>query len=156
MHFSSRQDIDAPIAFVFTRMTDFKSFERQALRRGADVRRVDKLASPGVGMGWLANFSFRGKEREVRVEIVEFDQPNGYKAKATSSGIDSDVVVDLVPLSRGRTRLSVSIDLAGKSLGARLMLQSLKLAKGNLNSRFQKRVRTMALDIMERHRAQSD
>ena len=45
--------------------------------------------------------------------------------------------------------------LSGKSLGARLMLQSLKLAKGNLNSRFQKRVRTMALDIMERHRAQS-
>lgn len=150
MHFSGRQDIDAPIAYVFSQVTDFTSFERQALRRGADVRRVDRLKAPGVGMQWEAVFSFRGKDREVSAEVIDFDQPNGYRVQSDSAGIEGDVLIDLVPLSQGRTRLNVTIDLAGKTLGARLMLQSLKLAKANLNTRFQARVQSTAKDISER------
>lgn len=151
MNFAATQDIEAPAAFVFKHVSDFSTYERQALRRGADVRRRDTLSQPGVGMGWDVTFSFRGKDRTLSAEIVNFDDPNGYTVDSLSSGIDGTVVVELIPLSRSRTRLNVKIDLAAKSLASKLMLQSLKLAKGSLNNRFTTRVASMAKEIEERY-----
>ena len=37
MKFSSREDLDAPIDYVWQQVTDFVAFERQAMRRGADL-----------------------------------------------------------------------------------------------------------------------
>ena len=68
MQFSTKEDIEAPIAEVFDMLYEFESFERAAMRRGAEVRRVDDLAAPGVGMMWQAVFDLRGKRREVELE----------------------------------------------------------------------------------------
>ena len=152
MQFSTKQDIEAPIAYVWAQMTDFASFERQALRRGADVQRRDNLSRPGVGSGWDIRFNYRGRERKMRAEITAFDMPNSYTVQTRASGIDGVTVIDLVALSRGRTRLSVEIEMSAKSLAARLMLQSLKLAKGSMNRRFVSRVQTRCEEMQERYR----
>lgn len=151
MEFNTRQDIEAPIAFVFEEVTNFGSFERQALRRGADVQRRDALEQPGIGVGWDITFSFRGKDRHISAEITEFDRPNGYRVQSVASTIDADVVVDLLPLSKGRTRLSITTKLSAKNLGAKLMLQSLKVAKSTLNSRLSNRVDKFAREVAEKH-----
>lgn len=49
-------------------------------------------------------------------------------------------VVDLVALSRTRTRLFVSMELRPTTLSARLLLQSLRLAKGRLTGRLKTRM----------------
>jgi hypothetical protein len=54
--------------------------------------------------------------------------------------MNSATMVELVALSPKTTRVSVAVDITAKSLSARLLLQSLKLAKGNLNRRFARRV----------------
>lgn len=154
MQFTTKEDIEAPIAFVWQQATDFAAFERQALRRGADVTRRDSQSRVGVGSGWDIKFVFRGKERRMSADIVTFEQPNSYSVQSSSGGIDGTTVVDLVALSRGRTRLSVTIDISAKSLAARLMLQSLKLAKSSLNRRFVGRIESMATEMQERHRRQ--
>jgi hypothetical protein len=66
MHFQSQYDIQAPIAWVFQQVSDFPAFERQALRRGADLRRLDGLPRPGQGMAWDVKYQFRGKDRDLR------------------------------------------------------------------------------------------
>lgn len=152
MQFSTKEDIEAPIAFVWQHVTDFTAFERQALRRGADVQRGDSLARPGVGSAWDVKFIYRGKERKLAAEITSFDMPNAYTVRTNAGGIDGDAVVDLVALSRGRTRLTVTIDMSAKSMTARLMLQSLKLAKATLNRRFVGRIESMSEDVQERYR----
>ncbi|EKD59823.1 MAG: hypothetical protein ACD_54C01115G0002, partial [uncultured bacterium] len=43
MRFATKQDIEAPIADVFRLLSDFESWERAAMRRGAEVARTDKL-----------------------------------------------------------------------------------------------------------------
>ena len=151
MEFSTRQDIEAPINFVFDEVTNFSTFERQALRRGADVQRRDALEQPGIGVGWDVTFSFRGKDRKISAEITEFDRPNAYRVESVASTIDADLVVDLLPLSKGRTRLSITMKLSAKNLGAKLMLQSLKVAKSSLNSRFSNRVDLFAKEVAEKH-----
>ncbi len=84
MKFSNRQDIDAPIALVFENAPDFPRFEKQARRRGADVRRLDKLAEPAIGVRWVASFSFRGKLRRVQAELAAIAPPERLRLTSVS------------------------------------------------------------------------
>lgn len=151
MEFTASRDIEAPIGFVFDEVSHFSTFERQALRRGAEVKRRDSLEQPGVGVGWDVVFTFRGKERQISAEVTEFDRPNGYRVQSIASSLETDLVVDLLPLSKGRTRINVTVRISAKNLGAKLMLQSFRVARSTLNNKFQQRIDKYAMDIAEKH-----
>lgn len=155
MKFAAREDIEAPIDFVFAQVTDFATLERSAMRRGAEVQRVDDLEQPGPGMAWDAEFNLRGKRREVKIELTEYDPPNGVVVGSRSPNMGGRLVVDLVALSRGRTRLSLDLEMQPKTLAAKLVIQSMKLAKSNLTKRFKLRVADYAKDLEERYKSQS-
>lgn len=150
MQLNTREDIEAPIDFVFAQVTDFHAFERQALRRGANVRRRDSQVPPAQGAAWDVAFEYRGKERPLTAEITRYEAPNGYVITVNSGGITGATTVELVALSRHRTRLNVNTDWAAQGLTARLLLQSLKLARANLLHRLTSRVSSFASDIEER------
>lgn len=151
MQFTGKEDIEAPIERVFEEITDFQGFERSALRRGADVRRTDKLKTPGVGMSWHATFKLRGKQRKVDVTVAEYDPPNGIKLGLMSPSIEGEMVAELVALSRGRTRMTVTLVLQPRTLAARLMMQSLRLARNNLTKRFKVRLAQYAAEVEDRY-----
>lgn len=155
MELTTREDIEAPIDFVFAQVTDFNAFERQALRRGASVRRSDTRADKGVGMTWEVSFTFRGKEREMRAELTRFDPPNGFEIEMRSGGLTGTTLVDLVAQSRSRTRLSIKTQMVANGLTARLLLQSLKIARANLTNRLSTRVATFSRDLETRYARQS-
>ncbi len=150
MKFSTKEDIEAPIQFVFEQVTNFQAFERSALRRGAEVQRVDNLSSPGVGMAWDVAFKMRGKRRELKMELTSLDVPNGLVLTSRSSKMGGHMVIDLVALSRGRTRMSTEIELKPINLSSRLLVQSLKLARSNLTGRYKLRVAEFARDLEDR------
>ena len=149
MKFSAKEDLNMPIADAFTAITDFEGFERSAMRRGADVARID-TGPIQVGSGWEVAFRFRGKRRDVKAIVTEIDPASGFTVESASDGLDALVVADLVSLSPSKTRLVFSIELTPKSLTARLLVQSLKLAKSNLQKRFKQRVSEYARDMEER------
>lgn len=152
MKFETREDIEMPLEALFARISDFEGYERAAMRRGAEVVRVDNLRAPGEGMRWKAAFDMRGKRRDVEVVLSEYDVPNAMTFDAESQGLDVKMLVELVALSRARTRLSIAITLAPKTLSARLLVQSLKLARGNIAKRFKLRVADFAKDVEDRNR----
>jgi len=152
MHLSGREDIEAPIARVFEEITDFKRFERSAMRRGAEVARTDTLSAPGVGMGWQARFRLRGRMRDLSLRLSAYDPPNGIAVTAEAATIEAVMRIDLVSLSRARTRLSVDLSVTPRNLAGRLLLQSMKLAKGNLGKRFRLRLADYAMDVEDRHK----
>ncbi len=153
MRFSTREDIEAPIEAVFAAATDFDGFERQALRRGADVQRTDSYGKPGIGSEWDLKFAFRGKDRRVHARISEFDAPNGFQAETQAGGLAGLVSVEFVSLSPRRTRMQVAVDLKPGTLSARLLIQSLKFAKSNISKRFSNRVWQFAQDIEQKNRS---
>lgn len=150
MKFSSREDINAPIDQVFAALCDFEGFERQAMRRGAEVRRMNALTEPGVGMRWKVDFTMRGRQRNLDLELIRFDVPNEMRFSAKSSGIDGSFSVELMALSRSRTRMAIAIELSPLNLSARLLVQSLKLAKNTLTKRFKLRVADYAKDLEDK------
>ena len=152
MKFIAKEDIECPIDHVFAMASDFTGFERQAMRRGAQVRRLDTLAKPGLGSAWDVNFAYRGKDRQLRAEITAWDPPNSYLVASSTAGLNGSFLIELVALSRGRTRMSVSIELKPTTLGTRILVQSMKLARGTMQRKFDLRVSDYASEIVERYR----
>lgn len=151
MKFSTREDIDAPIEAVFDMLCDFSAYERAAMRRGAEVRRLDQLSDIGEGMKWDARFKLRGKPRELEIELTSCKRPSELHFESHSKGLQGWTTLDLMALSRTRTRVAVALEVKPISLPARLLIQSFKLAKSSLTKRFKLRVAEFAKDLEDRH-----
>lgn len=151
MKFSTNEDLEAPIDAVFDMLCDFEVFERSAMRRGAEVQRTDQLKAPGVGMMWDAVFELRGKRREVQVEMVTFERPNEIVLETTSPGMVGAMTFELIGLSRARTRVKIELEIKPLNLSARLLVQSLKLAKNSLTKKYKLRIAEFARNMEDRH-----
>lgn len=150
MKFSTKEDVEAPIAAVFGMLSDFEVYERSAIRRGADVNRVGDHDVPHEGQLWDASFELRGKARKARVELIRYTPPTDLVFEANSGGLNTALQLELVALAPNRTRISVMFEIKPLNLPARLFVQSMKLAKSNLTKRFRLRVAEFAHDIEER------
>lgn len=153
MIFSAKEDINVPIDHVFAMVTEFDAFERAALRRGIEVERRDMLQAPAAGMEWEIAFEYRGKLREMVLTLTEYDAPNVMRFRGDGQGLGGKMDVEMVAMSRDRTRLSMDVTLEATTLSARLLLQSMKLARTKLNKGFHTRVAKMASDLEGRYRA---
>ncbi|MCX7566698.1 SRPBCC family protein [Sulfitobacter sp. F26169L] len=151
MKFSTKEDIEAPIDAVFEMLCDFETFERAAMRRGSEVQRIDTMTTPGVGMGWRAAFNMRGKRRQVEIEVITFERPEEMVLECRSQGLLTLMTVELVALSKSRTRIMLSFDIKPLNLSARLLVQSLKLAKTSLTKKYKLRVANFAKSLEERY-----
>jgi hypothetical protein len=92
----------------------------------------------------------RGRQRKLDIEMTEYESPNGMRFHSVAQGLETDMKVEFVALSRGRTRLSVDLELKPKSISARLLVQSLKLARANLSKKFHPRMADYARDLEDR------
>ncbi|MGH1415262.1 MAG: SRPBCC family protein [Pelagimonas sp.] len=150
MELKAREDIEAPLDRVFAEITNFEGIERQILRRGIEVQRTNDPGEVGQGLSWQAGFKFRGKTRTAEIELSEFSAPEQMVFQSVSGGLEARTTVDLVALSRTRTRIGVLTEFTPKTLSARLLVQSLKLAKGGLEKRFKSRMAHLAGDLENR------
>ena len=151
MKFGTKHDIAAPIEFVFEQMTDFRAIERAAMRRGAEVQRIDQVQTKGPGMAWDASFVMRGKTRNIQIQLTEYDPPNGLIMSSRSPNMGGQLVVELVALSRGRTRVAMDVELRPKNLSAKLLVQSMKLARKSILKRIDSRLEGYAAEIEQRY-----
>lgn len=151
MKFSTKEDIEVPIDAAFDMLCEFDQFERAALRRGAEVHRIDTMSTPGKGMKWHAAFDMRGKRRKIEMEVVTFDRPTEIRLLTTSSGMNGDMSFELLALSRSRSRIIVTLEIKPQNLSARLLVQSLKLAKTSLTNKYKQRIADYAKGMEERY-----
>jgi uncharacterized protein YndB with AHSA1/START domain len=155
MKIASRHDIEAPPAFVFQTLVDFDSWERSAMRRGAEVTRTDKLTTLGPGLAWLVRFRFRGRDRKLSVKLTGLDAPSRLSFGMSGVLFDATSIVDLMELGAKRTRMVVVSEAKPKTLAARLVLQSLRLARTRVQRRLDSRIGVIGQEIEERYRLQS-
>lgn len=147
MQLTATEDIEAPLDRVFAELADFETLERQAMRRGIEVRRTGDHTAPAPGMGWHVTFQFRGKTRTAEIVLTEYAPSERIAFHTVSGGLEIDTGIDLIALARARTRINMAAELKPKTLSARLLVQSLKLAKGGIDKRFRHRIAGLATDL---------
>lgn len=155
MKLSTREDIEVPLAQVFADFADVEAWERAALRRGAEVTRTDSLGAIAPGMAWHAIFDYRGKPRDMVVTLAEIDAPHRLAFTGTSGSVDGTMTLEFLELGARRTRVTIGTEVKPRTLSARLFLQSLKLAKTKIKTRYDDRIAKLCADIEDRHRAAS-
>ncbi|MDB6178834.1 hypothetical protein PAF17_15160 [Paracoccus sp. Z330] len=140
MKFSARFDVDSTAQELFDMIGDFPRFERMLMRRGANVSRIDPAQEPGTGMGWHIGFNWRGRNRDIRLEVTRHDRPEKLSLAGSSESLDISIDATVIALSRSRSRLIFETDIRPRNMKARLMLQTAKLGKPQLDRKFERRI----------------
>ena len=140
MQFTSVQDINAPLEFVFAQLSDFDACEAYAMRVGAQVERKDNLTRTGVGMIWNFVGELRGKTRDIDIELTSYSPPTALNLQCKSVGMEAFVIVQAMELTKKQTRMKMVVDITPLSIPARLIMQSARLAKRSLNRKFNHRI----------------
>lgn len=148
MELNIKQDIDAPIAFVFERMTDFDAHEQRAMTAGFSLNRV---AHSEEEVRWNAAFDFRNKIRKVDLRLYDIQAPEHMMVHLGGKQMELEADAKLMELSPELTRLRLKMSMTGKTLKARLMVQSARLAKQNIIRRLQSRMSGLASEIEEEY-----
>ncbi|MEZ5756079.1 MAG: SRPBCC family protein [Paracoccaceae bacterium] len=154
MKLSGRTDIGAPVGVVFAALSDFDAWERSAMRRGADVHRTDKLRLPGPGMTWQARFAWRGRERQLQVRLSRLQADQFLAVDFDGPSVEGVLNIELVELAARRTRMLMQVETKPRTLAARLFIQSMKLAKGRVQRKYDARLQAIARDIEQRFTGQ--
>ena len=146
MKLNARTDVSAPADKVFRHLTDFERLEGVARERGADVERVDAGTTPSEAH-WRAEFPFRGRTRHTEGRVTSFEVDQQLAIKGESEGLTARMKVELVELAPNQTRVHTSIDLSPGTMKARLLVQSLKLARRSLERRLERRLKQFGRQI---------
>lgn len=151
MKFSTRIDTDLPAEKLFEAIGDFDALERMLIGKGASVSRIDPTQEPGITMGWNVGFDWRGRRRDLRLAVTRFDRPEQITMAGRSNALDLLVNATVVALSRVKSRLIFETEVKPRNMKARLMLQTAKLGKGQMDRRFQRRVDEFVTQMSGRH-----
>ena len=140
MRFSTRVDTDRSSAELFDIISDFSRSERALTARGAQVRRIDPAQDPGTGLGWTIGFNWQGQRRMVRLDVTRFDRPSHVTLDGHSDQFDLSINLTVVALSRVKSRLLFETEVRARNMRARLLLQTAKLGKTQLDRKYDQRI----------------
>lgn len=138
MKFSTRCDAELAAAALFDTISDFERTERILQRRGVAVQRLE--AGQRAGQGWHLGFDWRGQRRDLQLHLQQFQRPERIGLAGGSENYDIAVDMSVVSLGRQRSRLIFETDIRPRNMRARLMLQTLKLGKAQLQRKYGERI----------------
>ncbi|MBM9593264.1 SRPBCC family protein [Roseitranquillus sediminis] len=150
MRFEAEAEVARPVEAVWGEVSDFGRWEWLARDRGARLERADNLDRPGAGMTWRGAVDLAGKERTFEVLVDRHDPPHLLGGVVRVGGATGTATVRLEPLGPGRTRLEAVVDLTAEGLSGRLLIQSLRLIRGQIDTRVERRMQAFAREVEER------
>ncbi|WP_252734098.1 hypothetical protein [Paracoccus marinaquae] len=147
MKFSTRFDVDDTADELFRAIADHHRLERMLMRRGARITRIDPALEPGAGIAWLIGFDWRGQPRNLRLDVTRHDRPERLSMAGMSDALEVVIDATVIALSRARSRLIFETTMQPRNMRARLMLQTAKLAKPQLDRKFERRIGEFLSDM---------
>ena len=151
MKLTAKTDLEVPAAAVFAGLVDHPSWEREAIRNGVEIERPPGSPVTGVGAEWRVRGHFRGKSRKVLVRIEELTQDQKLVLGIDGPSVDGNCRLEVMVLSPRRSRLRVDLEFKPKTLAARLFINTMRLAKGRVQARFENRLGQLGARIKDRY-----
>lgn len=135
MKFVNHADIKRPAETVFAFVTNFPAFETRARTAGISVERLAGDARPVPGSTWKVKGVMAGGERDVEIRLAQINAPTRLLFENSVKGAEMTFEIQISPLSPKETRLRTIFEVKARSLGVRLMIQSMRLIRPRLNAR---------------------
>lgn len=151
MKLTAKTDLEVPASFVFATLVDHAAWEREAIRNGAEVERPEGSPLSGPGAAWRIRGHFRGKPRKVLIRIEDLAQDQRLALTIDSPSIEGSSRIEIMVLSPRRSRLRVDLEVKPKTLAARLFINTMRLAKGRVQAKFEGRLGQMGARIKDRY-----
>lgn len=151
MKLTAKTDLDAPAGFVYACLAVHAAWERDAAQRGIEIERPVDMPLSGLGAGWLVKVPFRGQPVAILLRLEQQVPPERLGFAMQSKAIEGDFVLNVIELSPRRTRLQLVMEVKARTIAARLLLNTLTLARGRVQARVEKRVRQIGAMILDRH-----
>lgn len=156
MKLTAKTDLEVPAAAIFAILIDHSAWEREAIRNGIEVERPANSPAMGVGAEWRIRGHFRGKARKIQLKISEMSPDQRLAMGIDSPSVEGTTRLEVMVLSPRRSRLRVDLEVKPKTLAARLFINTMRLAKGRVQARFEKGLDRLGARIKERYdRSQS-
>ena len=137
MKFKVSEDVDAPRPMVWARLTDFSAVETDARGRGATITRIGNWTDTAEGVEWRGEVTVRGKTRALTATVTRLIPEELCLIESRIGGMACVYEMTFVALTPEVTRVAVVLDLSAQTLTARLILQTMKLARGRVMQRLQ-------------------
>ncbi len=151
MELKTCQDIAAPIDVAWRRITQFEQFEEGLRRQDVVLHRADPDTDVRVGTLWDAEVPMMGRTLTAKATVVRMEAPHLLRLEGRGTGIDGHAEITLTALDDGHTRADVTAGLKARALGAQVILQPLRVARGRLEEQFAARVERIARRIETEH-----
>lgn len=130
-------DVEAPVDWVWQGFTDFGAIEADIRARDAELSRVGDWREAALGVAWRGSVPVRGKVRAIDARITAFLPGEQLVIDSQIGGMGCHYEVAFAPLSETETRVSVLLELKAATLSARLLLQTLKIARRKVIQRLE-------------------
>ena len=144
MKFSTRIDKEVTAERMFDALADFDRIERILMRRGVSVTRVDNISAGA--RAWDLAFDWRGQRRALRLVLVQFDRPEKFALTGESAPFELRIDMAVVALARNRSRLMFELEVKPRNMRARLVLQTAKLGKTQIDRKLEAKVSSFVDD----------
>lgn len=151
MKLTAKTDIEVPAAFVFATLIDNTSWEREAVRNGVEVERPPGTPANGVGAEWRIRGHFKGKARKALIRIEELAADQRLALGIDSPSMEGNSRIEVMVLSPRRSRVRMDLEVKPKTLAARLFINTMRLAKGRVQGRFEKGLGQLGARIKDRY-----
>ena len=131
LKFRVADDIEAPVDWVVGGgFTDFAAIEADIRARDAELVRVGDWKEAALGVAWRGSVAVsRASYVRSRHASRPFPARSVFVVESRIGGMGCHYEVSFVPLSATVTRVSVMLELKASTLSARLLLQTLKVAR---------------------------
>jgi len=144
MKFETIEDIDAPQDFTFACFTDFIRYEILARNYGADLRRVGGFTEISEGATWRGSIPVQGRTRGVEAEVSRYSPSEYARIDSAVGGMNVVFEMRFEALADEKTKLIAVAELQAKTLAARLVIQSAKLARKRVQAKITSKIVALA------------
>lgn len=125
---------------LYSVLSDFEALEQIARQYGAAITTQSPGDAQGQGRIWQMQITARGMSRKVTARVANVVPPGSFQVIGESDGVMADLRVSIAPGVEKASRATFTATLSARGLGAKLLLQPLRLAHGSLEAKFHDRV----------------
>lgn len=132
MELSYQSIINVPQAFAYARATDFERFEAEGFGNLAMFEPRSEIRAPEIGARWRTAAEFQGRPRRFSLELFELIEPSKLVLGNKSEKYDIEAHFDFIENGPEATEFQFKLDAKANSITAKLILQTIQLARNRI------------------------